>query len=151
MSTFWCAEYWAQKGDVKLYVYRKRVAAPVPGEAPLPVLFLVHGSSFSGRSGFDLQVPGKPDFSMMEAFAGHGFDVWTMDHEGYGKSGRTDGNSPISEGVHDLAAAMSVVERETGQTSHAFYGSSSGALRAAASPAAAPCSKLRYHQHGGIF
>ncbi len=132
MSTFWGAEYWAQKGDVKLYMYRKRVAAPAPGEAPLPVLFLVHGSSFSGRSGFDLQVPGKPDYSMMEAFAGHGFDVWTMDHEGYGKSGRTDGNSPISEGVHDLAAAMAVVERETGRTSHAFYGSSSGALRAAA-------------------
>ncbi len=138
MSTFWSAEYWAQKGDVKLYVYRKRASAPVAGEAALPVLFLVHGSSFSARSGFDLQVPGKPGYSLMEAFAGYGFDVWTMDHEGYGKSGRTDGNSPISEGVHDLAAAMAVVERETGRTSHAFYGASSGALRAAAFAEAHP-------------
>jgi hypothetical protein len=24
----WSAEYWAKKGDVKLYVYRKRVLAP---------------------------------------------------------------------------------------------------------------------------
>ncbi len=131
MSTFWSAEYWAQKGDVKLYMYRKRVAAPAPGDAPLPVLFLVHGSSFSARSGFDLDVPGKPGYSLMEAFATDGFDVWTMDHEGYGKSDKTDGNSPIAEGVRDLAAAMAVIERETGRTAHAFYGASSGALRAA--------------------
>ena len=52
----WSAEYWAKKGDVKLYLYRKRLLAPEPGARPLPVLFLVHGSSASGRSSFDLQV-----------------------------------------------------------------------------------------------
>jgi pimeloyl-ACP methyl ester carboxylesterase len=138
MSAFWSQEYWAHKGDVKLYVYRKRASAPVAGETAPPVLFLVHGSSFSARSGFDLQVSGKPGYSLMETFAGYGFDVWTMDHEGYGKSGRTDGNSPIAEGVRDLAAAMEIVERETGRTRHAFYGSSSGALRAAAFAEAHP-------------
>jgi pimeloyl-ACP methyl ester carboxylesterase len=138
MSAFWSEEYWAHKGDVKLFMFRKRVGAPAPGEASLPVLFLVHGSSFSARSGFDLQVPGKPGYSLMEALAGYGFDVWTMDHEGYGKSGRTDGNSPIAEGVHDLAAGMAVIERETGRTAHAFYGASSGALRAAAFAEAHP-------------
>src|SRR4051812_46534247 len=42
------AEYWAQKGDVKLYLYRKRIApsASAPGQTK-PVLFLVHGSSNS--------------------------------------------------------------------------------------------------------
>ena len=138
MSAFWSAEYWAQKGDVKLYMYRKRARAPAPGDT-LPVLFLVHGSSFSARSGFDLHVPGKTGFSLMETFAGHGFDVWTMDHEGYGKSGRTeDGNSAIADGVRDLAAAMEIVERETGHKAHAFYGASSGALRAAAFAEAHP-------------
>src|SRR4029078_6551320 len=39
------SEYWAQKGDVKLYVYRKRTAAKA-GEKQ-PVVFLVHGSSIS--------------------------------------------------------------------------------------------------------
>ena len=34
-----------QKGDVKLNLWRKRVGAHQPGEPPLPVLFLVHGSS----------------------------------------------------------------------------------------------------------
>ena len=53
-------EYWARKGAVKLYVYRKRAAAPrLLDAAPLPVLFLVHGSSMSGRSTFDLTVPGQ--------------------------------------------------------------------------------------------
>jgi pimeloyl-ACP methyl ester carboxylesterase len=67
----------------------------------------------------------------MNHFARHGFDVWTMDHEGYGKSSRTDRNSNIGMAVEDLDAAMTVVERETGQKSAHFYGQSSGSLRAA--------------------
>src|SRR5450432_878311 len=46
---YWTAEYWAPKGDVRLYLYRKRTSAPVKGGAQLPVLLLVHGSSISGR------------------------------------------------------------------------------------------------------
>ena len=82
----WSAEYWAQKGDVKLYMFRKRKSAPKAGERPLPVLFLVHGSSISGRPTFDLTVPGKGEYSLMNVFADYGFDVWTMDFEGYGRS-----------------------------------------------------------------
>jgi pimeloyl-ACP methyl ester carboxylesterase len=55
-----------------------------------PALVLVHGSSLSGRGGFDLQVRGHPDYSMMDAFARFGFDVWTMDHENYGRSSKTN-------------------------------------------------------------
>ena len=51
------SEYWANKGDVKLYLYRKR-AAPKPGETQ-PVLFLVHGSSNSSRSSYDLERAGQ--------------------------------------------------------------------------------------------
>jgi pimeloyl-ACP methyl ester carboxylesterase len=132
MTDMWSQDYWAQKGDVKLYMFRKRLGAPAADEAPKPVLFLVHGSSFSGPTGFDLHVPGKTDYSLMEKFAEYGYDVWTIDHEGYGKSDSTDGNSPIAEGVRDLKAGLDVVIRETGQASLAYYGSSSGALRAAA-------------------
>jgi pimeloyl-ACP methyl ester carboxylesterase len=119
-------------------MFRKRTGSPVPGEAPKPVLFMVHGSSFSGPTGFDLHVPGRTGYSLMEAFAEYGFDVWTLDHEGYGRSDSTDGNSDIAEGVRDLRAGMEVVRRETGQKSCAFYGSSSGALRAAAFAEAEP-------------
>ena len=45
----WSQEYWAQKGDVKLYMFRKRREAPKAGAKPLPVLFLAHGSSMSSR------------------------------------------------------------------------------------------------------
>lgn len=131
-KTVWSQEYWAQKGDVKLYLYRKRATPPKPGAAALPVLFLVHGSSISGRSTFDLEVPGRGNYSLMDTFAGYGYDVWTMDFEGYGRSSRTPGNSAIAEGVRDLKAATDLVMRETGQRRMHFFGESSGGLRAGA-------------------
>ncbi len=118
-------EAWAQKGAARLYLYRKRLA----GTDVRPVLFLVHGSSFSGRGGFDLQVPGKPDYSFMDAFAALGFDVWTMDHENYGRSSKTGTNSDIRSGVEDLKAAIPVVQAATGQIRLRYYGQSSGAIR----------------------
>ena len=55
----WSSEYWTNKGDIKLNIYRKRVGAPVAGEKARPVLFMVHGSSNSARTSYDLQVPGQ--------------------------------------------------------------------------------------------
>jgi pimeloyl-ACP methyl ester carboxylesterase len=66
----------------------------------------------------------------MNVFAKYGFDVWTMDHEGYGRSSRTDGNSDVKSGVEDLKAGLDVVARETGAHKAHFIGVSSGALRA---------------------
>jgi pimeloyl-ACP methyl ester carboxylesterase len=131
------AEYTAHKGPVNLHMYRRRIGKPVAGSSP-PVLFLVHGSSFGGRSTFDLNVPGKPGYSMMDVFARYGFDVWTMDHEGYGLSSRTSGNSDIASGVEDIKAGMAVVARETGRTRAHFFGESSGGIRAAAFAVAHP-------------
>jgi pimeloyl-ACP methyl ester carboxylesterase len=127
----WSQEYWAQKGPVKLYLFRKRREAPKPGARPLPVLFLVHGSSMSGRPTFDLTVPGGGTYSLMDTFAGYGFDVWTMDFESYGRSTQTQGNSNIAEGVKDLKAATDLVLKETGARRIHFFGESSGGLRAA--------------------
>jgi pimeloyl-ACP methyl ester carboxylesterase len=137
-ETFWAAHYQARKGDVTLALYRKRLHAPVAGQPKLPVLFLVHGSSVSSLPSFDLTVPGAGEYSLMNVFARWGFDVWTMDFEGYGKSTVTAGNSDIASGVADLKAAMPVVERETGQTHFNFMGESSGAIRAGAFAVAEP-------------
>ena len=63
--------------------------------------------------------------------AGFGFDVWTMDHEGYGRSSRTSSFSDIASGADDLAVAAELIERETGIAKAAYYGQSSGSLRAA--------------------
>ena len=118
---------------IRLALYRKRV-----GNGKLPVLIMVHGSSTSARTSFDLTVPGAGEYSMMNVFAQDGFDVWTLDHEGYGKSDRTEGNSDIASGVEDLKAAVAVIAKETGQARFHFLGESSGALRAAAYAMVAP-------------
>jgi pimeloyl-ACP methyl ester carboxylesterase len=138
-ASVWSREYTATKtgktGHVSLAMFRKRRAAPKPGESPMPVLFLVHGSSISSRNSFDLTVPGqgeRGEYSVMNTFAGWGFDVWTMDHENYGRSSRTEGNSDIASGVEDLRAGIELVARETSAEKVHLCGESSGALRAGA-------------------
>jgi pimeloyl-ACP methyl ester carboxylesterase len=134
----WSADYWAKKGEVKLNLWRKRVGAPKPGKPALPVVFLVHGSSNSARSSYDLNVPGKGEYSLMNVLARNGYDVWTMDHDGYGHSGSSGNNSDMASGVEDLKAAMPVVMKETGQQKAHFYGTSSGGIRAASYAQAQP-------------
>ncbi|MBR0693888.1 alpha/beta hydrolase [Bradyrhizobium lablabi] len=133
----WSSEYWAKKGDIPLWMFRKRIGAPKPAEPARPVVFFVHGSSVTSRV-FDLTVPDKGEYSLLNEFARYGFDCWTMDHENYGKSGRTSGNADIASGVEDLKAAVEVIARETGQAKYHFVGESSGALRAGAYAMAAP-------------
>jgi pimeloyl-ACP methyl ester carboxylesterase len=137
-ADIWSAEYWAHKGDVKLNMWRKRAGAPKQGEAARPVVFLVHGSSNSSRASYDLNVPGKGEYSLMNVLARAGFDVWTMDHDGYGRSGSSGNSSDIASGVEDLKAAMPVVMKETGQAKPHFFGTSSGGIRAAAYAQAQP-------------
>jgi len=130
-------EYWGKKGEVDLFVFRKFPSSPA-GADHRPVLFLVHGSSLSSIPSFDLHVPGHDDYSMMDYFAARGFDVWTMDHEGYGRSSRTDANSDVACAVADLDAIFPLLQRETGAERIAVYGQSGGALRAAAFAQAYP-------------
>jgi alpha-beta hydrolase superfamily lysophospholipase len=137
-APIWSAEYWADKGGVKLNLWRKRAGAPKAGEAGLPVLFLVHGSSNSARSSYDLEVPGKGEYSLMNVFARYGYDVWTMDHDGYGYSGSSGNSSDIASGVADLKAAIPVVLRESGASKVHMYGTSSGSIRAGAYAQAEP-------------
>lgn len=138
----WSASYWATKhrdGEaIRLAVYRKRASAPVPGAAALPVLLLVHGSSPAALASFDLTVPGHADFSLMNVFARLGYDVWTLDHEGYGRSSQTSGNSDIASGVQDLIVVTDLIRAETGQARQHLLGESSGAIRAAAFAQAQP-------------
>ncbi len=140
----WSASYWATKRgvsggeDIRLATYRKRLGAPAPGDAPRPVLLLVHGSSPAALASFDLSVPGHGEYSLMNVFARLGYDVWALDHEGYGRSSRTSGNSDIASGVQDLVAATDLIRAETGQATAHLLGESSGAIRAAAFAAGHP-------------
>jgi pimeloyl-ACP methyl ester carboxylesterase len=92
----------------------------------------VHGSSMASQPTFDLQVPGRPFSSSMDYFASLGFDVWTVDMEGYGRSTKDrDNNAPISQGADDCFAAAQYIQKLRGNKRFLVYGISSGALRAA--------------------
>jgi pimeloyl-ACP methyl ester carboxylesterase len=122
-------EHWTQKGDVKLFLWNKKANPSVPFAG---TIFFVHGSSMASQPTFDLTVPGRPDSSAMQWFADRGFDTWTMDHEGYGRSSKhRDINSDISNGADDLAAGTAYITQLTGAKQFMLYGISSGALRAA--------------------
>ena len=138
--------YKALKGSVELHTWRKR-----SGPVQKPVLLLVHGSSLSALPTFDLAVPGKPGYSMMEWFAHRGFDVWTCDHEAYGHSTLTESNADVASGVADLDAVTTLIMRETGIEQMHLYGLSSGALRAAAFASAYPDRVARLALDGFVW
>ena len=122
-------EHWTRKGDVKLFLWEK--CAVDPAKAKGIVLF-VHGSSMASQPTFDLQVPGRPDSSVMDWFAKRGYDTWCVDMEGYGRSTKDrDNNAPISHGADDCLAAATYIQGLRGKRPLLVYGISSGALRAA--------------------
>ena len=114
----------AQRGDATLALYRKRL-----GATPAGVLVLAHGSTVSALPTFDLSVPGAGEYSMMNVFARLGYDVWTFDFSGYGRSTMPTGNSDTAMGAADLLAVSDVVKRETGAEKLNLMGESSGALK----------------------
>jgi pimeloyl-ACP methyl ester carboxylesterase len=122
-------EHWTSKGEVKLFLWEKCVGDPAKAKG---IVFFVHGSSMASQPTFDLQVPGRPDSSVMEWFAKRGYDTWCVDMEGYGRSTKDrDNNSDISQGADDLAAAATYIRKLRGERPFLVYGISSGALRAA--------------------
>src|SRR6185295_15086119 len=122
-------EHWTKKGDVKLFLWRKPAVGAAP---PRGTIVFVHGSSMASQPTFDLEVPGRPDSSVMEWFAARGFDAWCYDHEGYGRSDKKRPiNCDIANGAEDLDCASQYVLKNTGTKKVLLYGISSGALRAA--------------------
>ena len=124
------SEHWTGKdGGVKLFLYEKCAGEPVKS---IGTILLVHGSSMASQPTFDLQVPGRPDSSVMDHFARRGYDCWCVDMEGYGRSTKNrDNNAPISQGADDCYAAALYIRKLRGKRPLLVYGISSGALRAA--------------------
>ena len=123
------AEHWTHKGDIKLFLWEKKASTRVPHAG---TVFFVHGSSMASQPTFDLQVPGRPYSSAMDWFRDHGYDTWTMDNEGYGRSDKGgDINFDIGNGADDLAAGSEYILQKSGAKALFVYGISSGALKAA--------------------
>jgi hypothetical protein len=99
-------EHWTNKGTadgaVRLFLWAKYLGSP----AGKPVVPFVHGSSMASTPIFDLSLPGRPDSSAMDWFAGRGFVCWCVDMEGYGRcSKQRDIFCDIATGADDLVAA----------------------------------------------
>jgi len=124
------SEHWTSKDSgVKLFLFEKCVGEPAKS---IGIILFVHGSSMASQPTFDLQVPGRPDSSVMDHFARRGYDCWCVDMEGYGRSTKTrDNNAPISQGADDCYAAALYIRKLRGKRPLLVYGISSGALRAA--------------------
>jgi len=122
-------EHWTKIGDADLFLWQK---APEGGKAPAGTILFVHGSSMASQPTFDLQVPGRPYSSAMDYFVAQGFETWTADLRGYGRSDKRPGTqATIAEGADDLEKITDYIlgTRDTGP--FYVYGISSGALRAA--------------------
>jgi len=123
-------DHWTAKDDnVKLFLFEKCAGDP---KNSVGTIFFVHGSSMAAQPTFDLQVEGRPDSSAMDWFARRGFDCWSVDMEGYGRSTKDrDNNAPIAQGADDCLAAATYIQTLRGKRPFLVYGISSGALRAA--------------------
>jgi pimeloyl-ACP methyl ester carboxylesterase len=124
------SEHWAEKqtadGSVRLFLWNKRGPRTDKG-----AILFVHGSSMASTPVFDLQIPGRPDASLMDWFARQGYDTWCVDCEGYGRSDKSRPvNCDVSNGAEDVFASARYVTRTTQVEKLLLYGSSSGALRA---------------------
>jgi pimeloyl-ACP methyl ester carboxylesterase len=120
-------EHWTRKGDVRLFLWQKSAPAAARG-----TILFVHGSSMASQPTFDLEVPGRPHSSVMEWFAERGFDTWTMDNEGYGRSDKSRPiNCDITNGADDLDAGSQYILQTSKAKRLLVYGISSGALKAA--------------------
>lgn len=114
---------------VQLFARRKGPANPSTARGNV---VLVHGSSQAALPCFDLIVDGGTQYSLMESLAAEGWNAWTFDCEGYGRSSKQrERMFDIADGADDLAVVMSFINQMTGDKSIHVYGGSAGALRAA--------------------
>ncbi|MBI3446346.1 MAG: alpha/beta hydrolase [Magnetospirillum sp.] len=96
--------------DIKLYLRNKHPEHLYDVKPEKTVLFL-HGATYPAHSSFDMQVDGQ---SWMDWMASKGYDVYSLDIHGYGKSGHPPemGQTPeANPPVVDSADAMEDVNR----------------------------------------
>ncbi len=98
-------EHWVNNGIFRLYIWEKYAETP----KDKPIIVLAHGSATAGKESFDLQVPGKPTYSLMDVLAQSGFDVFAPDVRGFGRSTHPEGHMTTAEASQDLNAVVDYV------------------------------------------
>lgn len=98
-------QHWVARDDLRLFVWEKCQGDP----RGKPVLVLAHGSATAGRESFDLQVPGHPEYSLMDFLGRQGFDVFAPDMRGFGRSSRPEGHITTEQAAADLNAVVDFI------------------------------------------
>lgn len=122
MTTITTEHFMLPSADPALEIYLRNKRPD--GQTVFPperIVLFVHGASYPGESGFDVDLPGG---SWMDFVAGRGFDAWLVDIRGYGRSGRplsmsrpAAENPPFAttdEAVSDVAVAMDFILERRG-------------------------------------
>lgn len=98
-------QHWVLQDEVRLFLWEKYQGSP-QGK---PVLVLAHGSATAGRETFDLKVPGRPEYSLMDFLARQGFDVFAPDMRGFGSSTKPEGHITTEQAATDLNAVIDFI------------------------------------------
>jgi pimeloyl-ACP methyl ester carboxylesterase len=99
-------EHWVEANGMKIRIWEKFV-----GEATgKPIIVLAHGSATSGQESFDLQVPGKPSYSLMD-FLAQQYDVFALDVRGFGRSTHPELGVTTAQAAEDLNAAVDYIKQ----------------------------------------
>jgi pimeloyl-ACP methyl ester carboxylesterase len=98
-------EHWVSNADMRLFVWEKYLGS----HGGKKVVVLAHGSATAGKESFDLQIPGKPSYSLMDVLARQGFDVFALDARGFGRSTHPEGHMTTMEASSDLGAVVDYI------------------------------------------
>jgi pimeloyl-ACP methyl ester carboxylesterase len=98
-------EHFVEAGGVKIRIWEKSTGDP----AGKPIIVVAHGSASSGEESFDLQVPDKPGYSLMDTLAREGFDVFAPDVRGFGRSTHPENGVSTADAADDLAAVVNFI------------------------------------------
>jgi pimeloyl-ACP methyl ester carboxylesterase len=99
------ADHWVEHDGIRLYVWEKFQES----HSRKPVVVLTHGSATAGRESFDLHVPEKPSYSLMDFLAREGFDVFAPDIRGFGRSTHLEGHISTADACDDLDSVVDYI------------------------------------------
>ncbi len=129
---------------IQLYVRNTRPDT-LTAFSPARTLLFVHGATYPSDTMFDLKIDGE---SWMEFIARHGFDVYSMDVRGYGRSTRppemnapAHANAPVvttDDGVRDFGTVVDHICQRRGISRLNLMGWSWGTVIAGAYAATNP-------------
>ncbi|WP_237214659.1 alpha/beta hydrolase [Falsiroseomonas oryziterrae] len=130
-------EFMVPTGDAGIEVFLRSKRPEGAASSPARTLLMVHGEVFGASTSFDLPLIGV---SWVDYVASRGFDVWTLDIRGFGRSSRpqelaraADQGQPVARGaeaLRDLAAAVAHIRRTRGLERLSLLGHGWGAALA---------------------